>query len=61
LNLRLIYLFIMLALIDPKEDYCLANMMLTIYANNKWPKESLLFGQIINIEPSVNLFIYPIM
>jgi len=32
--------------------------MLIIYANNKRPKESLLFGQIINIEPSVYIFIY---
>ena len=48
----------MRALIDPKEDYCLANMMIIIYANNKRPKGSLLFGQIINIEPSVDIFIY---
>jgi len=26
-------------------------MMLIIYADNKRPKENLLFGQIINIEP----------
>jgi len=32
--------------------------MLIIYANNKRPKGSLLFGQIINIEPSVYIFIY---
>jgi len=25
----------MRALIGPKEDYCLANMMIIIYANNK--------------------------
>jgi len=48
----------MRALIGPKEDYCLANMMLIIYANNKQPKGSLLFGQIINIEPSIYIFIY---
>jgi len=33
-------------------------MMLIIYADNKRPKGSLLFGQIINIEPSVDIFIY---
>ena len=33
-------------------------MMLIIYANNKRPKGILLFGQIINIEPSVYIFIY---
>jgi len=54
----LIYLFIMRALIDLKEYYCLTNMMLIIYANNKRPKGSLLFGQIINIEPSIYIFIY---
>jgi len=48
----------MRALISPKEDYCLANMMFIIYANNKRPKGSLLFGQIINIEPSIYIFIY---
>jgi len=30
-----IYFLIMRALIDPKKDYCLANMMLIIYTNNK--------------------------
>ena len=34
----------MRALIGPKEDYCLPNMMLIIYANNKQPKGSLLFS-----------------
>jgi len=48
----------MQALVGPKEDYCLANMMLIIYANNKRAKGSLLFGQIINIEPSVYIFIF---
>jgi len=48
----------MRALIGPKEDYCLANMMLIIYANNKRPKGNLLFGQIINIEPSIYIFMY---
>jgi len=48
----------MRALIDPKEDYCLANMMLIIYIDNTRPKGNLLFGQIINIEPSVYIFIY---
>jgi len=33
-------------------------MMLIIYVDNKRPKESLLLGQIINIEPSVDIFIY---
>jgi len=33
-------------------------MMLIIYVNNKRLKGSLLFGQIINIEPSVYIFIY---
>jgi len=32
--------------------------MLIIYVDNKRPKGSLLFGQIINIEPSVYIFIY---
>jgi len=32
--------------------------MLIIYVDNKQPKESLLFGQIINIEPSIDIFIY---
>ena len=30
-------------------------MMLIIYPNNKRPKGSLFFGQIINIEPSIHL------
>jgi len=32
-------------------------MMLIIYADNKRPKGSLLFGQIINIEPSVDIYL----
>jgi len=32
--------------------------MLNIYADNKRPKGRLLFGQIINIEPLVYIFIY---
>jgi len=32
--------------------------MLIIYVDNKRSKRSLLFGQIINIEPSVYIFIY---
>jgi len=32
-------------------------MMLIIYANNKRSKGCLFFGQIINIEPSVYIFI----
>jgi len=48
----------MRALIGPKEDYCLANMMIIIYANNKRPKGSLLFSQIINIEPSVYIYLF---
>jgi len=31
-------------------------VMLIIYANNKRPKGSLLFGQIINIVPSIYIF-----
>jgi len=48
----------MRGLIGSKEDYCLANMMLVIYADNKRPKGSLLFGPIIKIKPSVYIFIY---
>jgi len=48
----------MRALIGAKKDYCLTNMMFIIYANNKRPKGSLLFGQIINIEHSIYIFIY---